>query len=261
MRYLRLYLYFLRFSFSRSMEFRFDFFFRIFMDSVYYAVNLGFYGVLFSKVPTIGGWNFDQAVIFVAGYLLLDAIDMTVFSNNMWQLPSLINRGDLDYYLVRPVSTLYFVSLRDFAANSFVNLLMTIGILAWAIARYPGELGPASIAAFAVLLLAGCFLHYVLHITFLLSAFWLHAAAGVQQLFYVIREFSERPHQIYKGWLRQVLVTVLPVALFASIPAHALFDGLDLALALHVVAVAIGAWLLLVFVWSRGLRAYVSASS
>ena len=33
-RYLRLYGYFLRFSFSRAMEFRFDFFFRIFMDSL-----------------------------------------------------------------------------------------------------------------------------------------------------------------------------------------------------------------------------------
>ena len=45
----------------------------------------------------------------------------------MWWLPMLINRGDLDYYLVRPVSTLFFVSFRDFAANSFVNLVIATG--------------------------------------------------------------------------------------------------------------------------------------
>ena len=39
MRYLRLYLYFLRFSFSRAMEFRLDFYFRILMDVAFYVVN------------------------------------------------------------------------------------------------------------------------------------------------------------------------------------------------------------------------------
>ena len=46
-RYLRLYAYFLRFSFSRAMEFRFDFFFRIVMDLVWYVMHLVFFRVLF----------------------------------------------------------------------------------------------------------------------------------------------------------------------------------------------------------------------
>lgn len=58
---------------------------------------------------------------------------MTLFSNNLWWLSTYVNRGDLDYYLVRPVSSLFFVSLRDFAANSFVNLLMACSLLAWTI--------------------------------------------------------------------------------------------------------------------------------
>ena len=42
-RYLRLYGCFLRFSFSRAMEFRLDFFFRVLMDVVWNLVNLGFF--------------------------------------------------------------------------------------------------------------------------------------------------------------------------------------------------------------------------
>ena len=49
----------------------------------------------------------------------------------------LINKGDLDYYLVRPVSTLFFVSLREFAVNSFFNVLIAIGILVWTLLRFP----------------------------------------------------------------------------------------------------------------------------
>ena len=50
-----------------------------------------------------------------------DAIHMTVFSNNMWWFPIFINRGDLDYYLIRPVSSLFFLSLRDY--RNFAEIL------------------------------------------------------------------------------------------------------------------------------------------
>src|ERR1017187_3025518 len=122
-RYVRLFAYFVSFSFSRSFEFRFDFYMRIIMDVVYYAVALSFFKILFLHTPNLGGWNEPQMMIFVSAYIMVDAINMTLFANNLFQFPSLVNRGDLDYYLVRPVSTLFFVSLRDFAANSFVNIL------------------------------------------------------------------------------------------------------------------------------------------
>ena len=120
-RYLRLYLNFLRFSFSRAMEFRVDFFFRVGMDTIWYAIHLTFFTVLFRHTGLLGGWDFDQCLIFAASLFVADAIQMTVFSNNMWWLPIYVNKGDLDYYLVRPVSSLFFLSVRDFAANSFLR--------------------------------------------------------------------------------------------------------------------------------------------
>ena len=140
-RYLRLYAYFLRFSFSRAMEFRVDFFFRVGMDALWYAVHLAFFTVLFRHTGILGGWNYDEVLIFASTIFLMDAVQMTMFSNNLWWLPIFVNKGDLDYYLVRPVSSLFFLSLRDFAANSFLNLLLAIGILVYALARYPEPLG------------------------------------------------------------------------------------------------------------------------
>ena len=105
-RYLRLYAYFLRFSFSRAMEFRVDFFFRVVMDAVFYATQLALFTILYRHTTTIAGWDFNQALIFVSGFFFVDALHMTIFANNMWWFPFYVNRGDLDYYLVRPVSSL-----------------------------------------------------------------------------------------------------------------------------------------------------------
>ena len=93
LRYLRLYAYFIRFSVSKAMEFRFDFFFRVFMDLAYYGIQIGFYNVVFLQTPSLGGWNRDQALVFMGAFLVVDGISMTVFSNNLWWFPTAVNRG------------------------------------------------------------------------------------------------------------------------------------------------------------------------
>ncbi len=260
-RYLRLYLYFVRFSFSRAMEFRFDFFFRVVMDTMFYVTNLAFFAILLKHTPALGGWNLDQIMVFTASFLLLDAVNMTIFSNNFWHLPLLINKGDLDYYLVRPVSSLFFVSLRDFAANSFLNLLIATGIMVYYLASYPGELGAGRVILFLFLLLVGNAFYYAIHMLFILPTFWLHSATGLRELFWQIEKVAERPDQIFTGWVRRFFLSVLPLALVVSYPVHVLFEGpsverlVPMALGLLWVFVAMG-WL-----WNRGLRAYASASS
>ena len=260
-RYLRLYAYFLRFSFSRAMEFRIDFLFRIFMDSCWYAIHMAFFVVLFRFTQTLGSWNMDQIYIFAATVFVMDAVQMTLFSNNIWMFPIAVNKGDLDYHLVRPVSSLFFVSLRDFAANSFVNLLIAAGILIWAIARYPEPLGAGRIALFVLLQLFGVFLFYALSMIATIPVFWLHSRSGVRELFWSLQRFSLRPHRIYTGWVGRVLVSGLPFAFIASYPCMVLFEGPTLTGMLHATGVVAGAFALVLAMWSRALRVYASASS
>ena len=260
-RYLRLYGHFLRFSFSRAMEFRFDFFFRVFMDTLWYGHHLAFFWILYQHTPLLGGWTIDQMLVFAGGVFLADAIQMTVFSNNLWMLANYVNKGDLDYYLVRPVSSLFFLSLRDFAANSFVNLMMAIGLFAWVLARYPGPLGAGPIAVYVGLVLLGCVLHYALQMIFTIPVFWLHTSGGLREIFWSLDRYTGRPHGIFTGWVRRMLVSLLPFALIVSYPTMALFDGLTWQLLVHMAGVTAIFFLFMVWLWSRGLKAYASASS
>lgn len=260
-RYIRLYAYFLRFSFSKALQFRLDFFFRVGMDAIWYGVNLAFFAVLFEHTGALGGWNFDQVLVFVGGVFLSDAVHMTVFANNMWMFPFAVNKGDLDYYLVRPVSSLFFLSVREFAANSFLNLLLALGILVWAIARYPQPFDAFALAAYGLLLVLGVFLHYALSLLFLIPVFWLHTAHGLREIYFSFDRFSSRPHGIYYGWLGRVLTSILPFALIVSYPTSVLFDGLTVRVVLHMLAATVGIFLFMLWLWRRGLKAYASASS
>ena len=260
-RYLRLYACFVRFSVSRAMEFRFDFFFRVVMDGMFYVVSILFFEILFLHSPQIGGWSRDQVILFVSGCLVVDALNMTVFSNNLWALTTLVNRGDLDYYLVRPVSTLFFVSLRDFATNSFINLWMALGILVWAIARFPEPLGIWKIALFTVMIVAGTILHFLLHLCFLLTTFWTLSGQGAHSVFWSLNKMYERPDRIYTGWFRKLVVTALPFGLVVSFPTRVLVDPFDGGVLAHFVLVLVGFAFLVNWIWGRALRVYSSASS
>ncbi len=260
-RYLRLYAHFLRFSFSKAFEFRLDFYFRVVMDCAFYAIHLTFFTLIYGQTETVGGWTLDQAYIFASAYFLVDALHMTILSNNMWMLPILVNKGDLDYYLVRPVSSLFFLSFREFAANSFLNLLIALGIMTWAILRYPGELSAANITTFAALIGCGFFLYGCLHLIFILPAFWLQTNRGLAMVFFSLNRLAERPDRVYTGITRKILLSILPFALIASVPTDTLFVGLTWTRALHMGAAMVGIFGLLLFLWNRALRGYASASS
>lgn len=260
-RYLRLYAYFLRFSFSRAMEFRFDFFFRVVMDCVWYGVNLAFFRVLFLHTPLLGGWSDAQVLVFLATLFLQDALHMAILANNMWHMPDKINRGELDYMLVRPVSPLFFISLRDFAANSFVNVLIAGGFLAWVLARHPDPLPALNLGLYFFALWGGLLVHYLCELIFLIPVFWMQQGQGLRQVMWSLNRYSQYPDGIFTGWGRRLLTTLLPLALIASYPTRVLLDPDPWPLAGHMAAVILAFGAVTALAWTRGLKAYASASS
>jgi ABC-2 type transport system permease protein len=234
---------------------------RIVMDLVYYAVAIAFFRVLFLHTAILGGWNESQMMVFVSGYLIVDAINMTVFANNLWGLAPIINKGELDYYLVRPVSSLFFLSLRDFAANSFVNLICAFGIFVWAIHGYTPWPGFAKVGLFFLMLLNGSIIFASLNIMANALTFWTHSPRGFGELVWHMTKFSEKPDRIYSGLTRKILTLVLPFAIISSFPARLLLESFSWQILLHMVAVAIVLIALLILLWERGLRDYSSASS
>jgi len=261
MRYIRLYWNFIKFSLTRAMFFRMDFCFRIVMDTLFYAVQMAFFLVIFRHTNAMGGWTLDQTLIFACSFFVIDALHMTMFSNNMWWLPNIVNKGDLDYYLVRPVSSLFFVTLRDFAANSFINLVIATSLLVAVMVRYDGPLEPMNVFLFFATLFWGSLIYAGLHICFLIPVFWLHSNRGLGELFYQTEKIAAKPDQVFTGWMRRTILTILPFALVASFPTHILFEGLSLKVAMHFVVVSVTLFAFVVWFWQRGLRSYTSASS
>lgn len=260
-RYLRLYLHFIVFSLSKTFEFRLDFWFRTAMDLLFYIINIIFFKVLFIHTNLLGGWREDQVMIFVGTFLVIDALQMTLFSNSLWMIPETVNKGTFDYHLIRPVSTIFFLSLREIAFNSFINLIMALAILVYAFIGYSGSISVLQLLFYILFLINGLFLYYLVRFCLMCSVFWTHATRGVDSLFFALSHLMERPDTIFHGWIRKIFVTIVPFSIMASFPCRLLFDGLTWSIILHMVAVTAMFVFILRYVWSKALIAYSSASS
>jgi ABC-2 type transport system permease protein len=245
----------------RSFEFRLDFFFRVFMDLIYYGVNLAFFKLLLFNTSSFAGWNDAQMMVFVATFCVVDGVQMTLTANNLWWLPTFVNRGDLDYYLVRPVSSMFFLSFRDVAVNSFLNLVCALGILAWALSRLPGPISLGSLTLFLLLILNGAVIHYLFRLILILPVFWTQGGRGFEQVFWGMTRVMERPDRIFKGPIWWIFSVALPYTLMASVPARIFFEGFRSHLLVVLVLVTAAFWALAISLWNFSLRNYSSASS
>ena len=260
-RYLRLYGYFVRFSLTRTFEFRIDFWFRVFMDVVYAAILIVFYKILYAKTSMLGGWSQSEALVFVGACLIVDSFQMTFFSDNLNSLQEKVNKGDVDYYLVRPVSALFFLTLRDVSLNSFFNLLISIGIFLYYLFQLPMVPSFGSVLWFIFLLLNGAVLYYLVRLLFVLPVFWLGSIKGLDGLFYNLYYIVDRPDKIFRGIVRFLLTSILPFCVMVSFPTRAFFDGSDPLLIAHIFGTTLALSCLTYVVWRKCLRAYSSASS
>lgn len=261
MKYLKLYSHFLRFSLSNSLQFRFDFTFRIVMDCIFYVVNIMFFKVIFAHTGLLGGWTEEQVMIFVSGYLIVDALQMTFFSNGAWMIPVYINKGDLDYYLLRPVSDLFFLCLREFALNSFVNLIIALGISIYFLTTSNLSFEWWQVLLYYALIANGAYIHLLIRIITVTPVFWTHSGRGLEMAFWTLERFSERPDAIYKGWLRYSLMFILPFVALCSFPVRILFGDNLVEVVGYCLGVSVVFTLVARYLWKTGLKSYSSASS
>ncbi len=261
-RYLRLYAYFLRFSFSKAMQFRVDFFFRFIMDIFFYLIQFLFFNIIYLHTPTLGGWGPEQMTVFICSFIFVDAFNMTFFASNTWWLPIAINRGDLDYYLTKPVSAFFFLGFKEFAANSCLNLILASFLLAGALIEYPQSFSFFELSVFGLLIINGAFLYFMTFLIFILTVFWTSSPRGFSDVFFSVEKVFQKPDGIFTGYIRRFFLSLLPFSVMASYPVKFLFHEQNRGNIIFEVALgSLFVYLLVTIMWKRGLANYSSASS
>ena len=216
---------------------------------------------IFNQTSQVGGWTFPAILLLTATYYLFDRLFQLLFEVNFSRFNYLINSGDLDLILTKPVSGQFFISLRQISLpHLFVSITM-LGVIIWLIKTYFWPLAIINVLAYGFILACGLVIVYSFWFMTLIAVFWLGNIKNIEYLFGSIYEVSRIPTDITGYVLRPMLTYFLPLAFVATVPAQALTGQINLGLVIFGMLAA-AFWLYVShLVWQLALKHYSSASS
>lgn len=243
---------------TRSMQYRVDFLWSVAATLVELAVVVVFFRLVYAPDTALTRfWPWGRMLWLLGVAHLINGIHRFLFAG-LNRLSDLVERGDLDLLLARPLHPLTLVAWSRPRPSALLSLLGAAPLLYYGAVLYPPETG-FNLPLFFAYLVVGVVMRYHLSMCTMLGSFWLVRAHA---LYYTVEELASLmryPIVIFEGVGGIVLKYLVPVVLIANVPVLALFGELNLVLALYpaafITALHLGARVL----WSRGLAAYTSA--
>ncbi|HEY0826777.1 MAG TPA: ABC-2 family transporter protein [Bacilli bacterium] len=237
-----------------ALEFRLSFFLTAGMMMINNFVWIFFWSIFFTRFPVVNGWVLEDVMMMWAvsagGYGL-----MAVLFGNTMMMARLIATGQLDTYLAQPKPVLLHVLVSRMSLSAIGDFVFAILIFV-----FFGDTSFMGILKFILALLVSAliFLFFILIAHTL--AFYIGNAEGISyQLFNCLLAFSTYPTDIFHGWGRVVLFTVIPAGFISYLPIG-LLRGVQMDFILGACGVAAALTVGGIWFFYKGLRRYSSGN-
>jgi ABC-2 type transport system permease protein len=260
MRLLRLFGMMFTLSLRRELAFRVDLMFQVLMTVISLASGLAALSLVYTQTDTLGGWNLAEAIVLLGTYQIVSGILATFIEPNVTWFAGQVKSGKLDEALLKPVSSIFLVSLGSCAPLALSEVGMGTVVLGIGL----GQLGAVptlwGVVGWSVLLMAGIVITWASRVLLASLALW---SPGIELdvVYGALWQFGRYPVSVYRQPLRFVLTWVLPVAFVSTFPALALTRGVDSILLIGGLCIGLVAIVIVQIVWNAGLRRYTIATS
>jgi viologen exporter family transport system permease protein len=201
-----------------ALEYEADFWIMVLAGLLGPGAGLAFVWVVFRQVPELNGWHLPEAVLLYGLISVTEGIHALLF-DGAWQMGRLINRGEMDYQLVRPYPVALQVTSSSVGFNGLGDLASGAGMLGWGLAHVAVRWSPATVFVALVLFTSGVTIKVAVTFASNAAAFWL---AGPSVLFAVavhqVGGLARYPLNVYAGTLRLLVSVGIPFAFIGFFP-------------------------------------------
>lgn len=261
MRYLRLFVLFLKNNLLVELEYRVNFVVQVIMSAFWSLITVSSAMVLFARTDDIGGWSFDQALVIIGLYEFIGGIVTTFLQPNVRRIVSMIRDGTMDFVISKPVNSLFLAALRHSRLSGLMQIAAGAVIFIIALRRLHYVPDAAAIWQFAIMLLVAIALVFSIWILIATIAFVAVKVDEMGELFNSLWETGKFPITTFSGGVRIALTFVLPIAFMTTFPAQAILHTLDSVYLMFALLMAFAVVSLSLWLWQRAVRNYSSASS
>jgi ABC-2 type transport system permease protein len=217
---------------------------------------------IFRQTTTVAGWTLWEAVAVYALVFFAEGVG-SLFFEGAWSLAHVVNTGELDFMLVRPLSPVAQALSGAIGINGLGNMVLGGFLLYEALVHVDVAWTPARVALAVVLLVSAVTIKVSLNLVTNASAFWIQSPFSTLALaMHQLGDMARYPITVYAAPVKLAITFAIPFAFISFCPAAAVFEKdawrwVGLATPL----VAAYSVLVAVAVFRRGLRRYESAGN
>ena len=251
---------YLRMGALNELQYRANFFVQLFQSAIALFTGLAVLALVFAHVPQLNGWTQAELIALMGIHMLMGGVIGTSIQPNMQRLMDDVQKGTLDFLLVKPDDAQVLASVREVRIWSLVDVLVGAVVLVVGVGLIGNGVGFGAALAFGVALVIGAVLIYCFWMIITTGVFWATRMGELAELFEGVYQSGRWPVTIYPGWLRISLTYLVPIGLAVTVPAQAITGRLDAG----TLAISAGfALVLLIFTrwfFRFGLKRYSGAS-
>lgn len=260
-RYFSIYAALWKNSVTRETMFKGNFLLWIFVELLWFGLQLAFIGVLYLHTDNIGSWTKWQVVMLIGASQFIQQMFQAFFLVNCTNLSELVRTGKLDFLLLLPVNTRFVVSFRQVDLGSFVNAASGLAVMAFAAKQLHYTPAVSHVIGFFVLCTAGVLIHYSLMFLLATISFYTVRAQGIVWGYYNLFNIARMPDEAFQGLFKALFTFVLPMLLVSNVPVRLLVNKFSISHALILILMAVVCAVISELGWRASIRRYTSASS
>ncbi len=260
-RYLSIYRCLLILNYHRALIHKADFLNGLFGSIIWGIFSIVAIFILTSRSPSVFGWSREELFVLIGVFnILIGGVFRTLFSRNFDRFTHMIQYGDLDGLLLKPIDSQFALSFWYISYHGIIRIILSLvyTIIVLSLAHIP--LTFVSIITFLSLGIFGIMTLYAVWYLVMTIIVWFPDLHNLVEMLFAVDTLSRYPPQVLWAMRVAVFLIFFPITLTVSIPTKALFhtaNGMD---ALLLICTGLGLFYLSQKFWKFALRYYTSAS-
>jgi len=248
-------------SLIRDLTFKSNFFIRISTDLVWYVINILFFQIIYISSSGLGNWSIHEVTLFMGTMFIIDSLHMSIFYFNIFAIPQYIRDGTLDNFLLKPINSKFFISIRQISFSSFFNIFFGIFFVCYSSIQLNLDITIINITLYTLLVINGVVIMYSLLFIGAILSIHFSMTEGLMSAIFDLFQFGMKPEIIYNGILKLIITYIIPLLVIVNTPAKLLIDKISIYGVIWSFIASIGLYLFSNILWKKSLKKYSSATS
>jgi len=206
-----------------------------------------------------GGWDFEQALLVLGFFTLMNAFTNTILRVNLSRIVRHVRNGTLDFILLKPIDSQFWLSTRNFSAWGLPNAVYGLIVIIWAGTAM--DLALAEYFVAIVPLMLGLIVLYSIWFMIGATSIWFVEVHNATHVLHTLLEAGRFPLTAYPVIYQFFFTFIVPVAFMTTVPAWVMLGDGTATWLTGGAAFAFGTFVASRLFWRFALRFYTSASS